>query len=278
MESCLYEGVLHHERLTPVRHRFHYRLHLVYLDAAELPELVRSGLVSARRFGLASFRRTDHLGDPLQPIDDYVRDIVQRESGTRPSGPVRVLTQLSCLGYYFGPLSLFHCFARDGVSAQAIVAVVQNTPWLERHTYVLWDGNREFSQGDGVYRHAKTFHVSPFMNMNIDYRWRIKQPGETYRVGIENLVDNEPMFRAGLFLRRMPWTRENRNRLLLRQPLAPFRITAAIYWQAFQLWRKKCPFYSHPKHVSQSLSDPTVASRSSRASCSEPFAPASCDA
>jgi DUF1365 family protein len=277
MESCLYEGVLHHERLTPVRHRFHYPLYLAYLDVEELPDLVRSGLVPAGRFGLASFRRTDHLGDPSQRFDDHVRDIVQQESGTRPSGPIRVLTQLSCLGYYFSPLNLFHCFGPDGVSVEAIVAEVQNTPWRERHAYVLWDGNRETSRGEGAYRHAKAFHVSPFMGMNIDYRWRITVPGETCQVGIQNLVNDEPVFQAGLQVRRVPLTQENRNRLLFRYPLAPFRITAAIYWQAFQLWRKKCPFYSHPHHESQGPPAPTFASPSSLATCSEHVAPAYCD-
>lgn len=278
MESCLYEGMLHHERLKPMRHRFHYRLCLAYLDLGELPGLVRSGLVSASRSGLASFRRTDHLGSPMRRIDDHVRDLVEQESGSRPTGPVRVLTQLSCLGYYFSPLNLFHCFGPDGASVQAIVAEVQNTPWLERHAYVLWDGNREKGGGDGVYRHTKTFHVSPFMGMNMEYRWRVKRPGETFRFVIENLADDEPVFRAGLHLRRVQLTQENRRRLLFRFPLSPFRITAAIYWQAFQLWRKKCPFHSHPKHVSQNSADATVANSPARTSCSKPFVAASCDA
>lgn len=277
MESCLYEGVLHHERLRPIRHRFHYRLWLAYLDLAELPELVRSGLLSNSRFGLASFRRGDHMWAPQRSLEDCIRDLVEQESGNRPMGPVRVLTQLSSLGYYFSPLNLYHCHGPDGVTVQAIVAEVQNTPWLERHAYVLWAGNREANTGDGVYRHPKTFHVSPFMGMNMEYRWRIKQPGERYQVSIENLADDEPMFRAGLHLRRAALTQENRHRLFLRYPLSPFRITAAIYWQAFQLWRSKCPFYSHPKQVSQSSMSVPPENSSSRTSCSEPFVTASCD-
>ncbi|HZZ79033.1 MAG TPA: DUF1365 domain-containing protein [Gemmataceae bacterium] len=277
MESCLYEGVLHHERLTPVRHRFHYRLCLAYLALEELPGLAKLNLISTDRFGLASFRRTDHVGDPRQNMADCIRDIVERESDARPTGSIRVLTQLSCLGYYFSPLNLFYCSEPDGESLEAVVAEVQNTPWLERHAYVLCDGNRETSRGDGVYRHAKNFHVSPFMGMNVEYRWHIQQPDERLDVRIENLVDEAPVFRAGLHLRRVPWTRANRNRLLLRYPLAPFRITAAIYWQAFQLWRKKCPFYSHPKHVKPGPAVSPVGSVVTRPSCNEHVATASCD-
>jgi DUF1365 family protein len=192
-------------------------------------------------------------------------------------GIIRVLTQLSCLGYYFSPLNLFCCFGLGGESLEAVVAEVQNTPWFERHAYVLWCGNREPERGDGAYRHAKDFHVSPFMGMNVEYRWHIPQPGETLDVGIENLVDDAPVFRAGLHLRRVPLTRANRNRLLLRYPLAPYRITAAIYWQALQLWRKKCPFYSHPKHLKPSPKASTAEIESSQPSCNEHFATASCD-
>ncbi|MBM3994993.1 MAG: DUF1365 domain-containing protein [Planctomycetes bacterium] len=263
MESCLYEGVLQHERLTPVRHRFDYRLSLDYLDLDEIPGLAKSELISTWHFGLASFRRTDHLGDPRQKIADHIRDLVERESGARPLGPVRLLTQLSCLGYYFSPLNLFYCFAPNGSSIEAVVAEVQNTPWLERHAYVLWDGNREACRGEGIYRHAKNFHVSPFMGMNVEYRWRIKKPGETMDVGIENLVEEAPVFRAGLHLRRVPLTPATRNRLLMRYPLAPFRITAAIYWQAFQLWRKKCPYYPHPKDAKPNQAAPTIANAAS---------------
>lgn len=278
MESCLYEGVVHHERLKPLRHRFHYKIQLAYLDLAELPTLMRSRLVSTSRCGVASFRRADHLGDARRKIDDHVRDLVEQETGSRPRGPVRVLTQLSCLGYSFSPLSLSYLYGLDGASIQSIVAEVQNTPWLERHAYVLWDGNRETGAGDGVYRHGKAFHVSPFMRMSMHYRWRLKQPGETIQVGIENLVGEELVFRAGLHLWQLPLTQQNRRRLLFRYPLWPFRITAAIYWQAFQLWRKKCPFYSHPKHVSQSSSDATDANSSSRVFGNEPFVKNSCDA
>jgi DUF1365 family protein len=248
MESCLYEGAVHHERLTPVRHRFGYRLYLAYIDLAEAPALRRAGLLSQNRFGLASFRRSDHAGVASEPLETAVRSLVQRH-GARADGPIRLLTPLSCLGYFFSPLKLFYCFAADGTQVQSVVAEVQNTPWLERHRYVLWEGNRESNGAADAYRHAKTFHVSPFMEMNMEYRWRIAAPGADLHVGIENVAAESVVFRAGLALRRVEWTAASRSRMVRRYPFMPARITAAIYWQAFQLWRKKCPFHAHPKHT-----------------------------
>lgn len=246
MESCLYEGIVRHERFQPVTHRFSYRLFMTYLDLDEVPALLRAGLLSGGRFAAAGLLRRDHFGDPRRPLAECVRERVAEATGVVPTGPVRLLTQLRCLGYYFSPLNLFFCLAADGHTPEAIVAEVQNTPWLERHSYLLWAGNRE---GDPThYRHAKSFHVSPFMGLAMEYRWRVPPPGEALSVTIENGADSSPLFRAGLGLRRVPLTRGNQLRLLCCYPLLPARITAAIYFEAFHLWRKRCPYYPHPGH------------------------------
>lgn len=247
MESGLYEGVVRHQRLTPVRHEFTYRLFLAYLDLAEAPGLIDAGVISARLFGLASHRRADHFGAGV-PLDRAVRDRVAEETGTRPTGPIRLLTQLGCLGASFRPLSLFYCFDEAGTTIKAVVAEVRNTPWRERHTYVLWSGNRESATDDETrHRHAKAFHVSPFMEMALDYRWRLSRPGERLRVDIENVADGATLFRAGLSLRRRELTRGNLWRMLVKHPLLPVRVTAAIYFQAFLLWSRRCPYRPHPK-------------------------------
>lgn len=258
MESCLYQGVVHHERLRPVTHRFAYRLYMNFLDLAEVPTLLRSGLVSESRWSPNGFLRRDHFGDPRQPLAQSVRDLVEQETGILPDGPIRVLTQLRSLGYYFSPLNLFFCFAGDGQQLQAVIAEVQNTPWLERHCYVLWHGNRFGTGRQAQYRHLKSFHVSPFMGMDVDYRWRLSDPGEQVQVGIENTQENSPLFRAEMRLRRVPLTRRNQLAMHCRFPWMTARITAAIYLQAFQLWRKKCPFYPHPKHAAEPAPPPRL--------------------
>ena len=172
MESCLYEGIVHHERFRPVNHRFRYHLFMAYLDLEELPGLLRSGELSSASFAPSSFFRRDHFGDPRRSLPETVREVAE-EAGATVDGPIRLLTQLRYFGYYFSPLNLFFCFGADGKTVQAVVAEVQNTPWLERHCYVLWPGNQEEAEPTGHYRHAKDFHVSPFMAMNLEYRWHV---------------------------------------------------------------------------------------------------------
>jgi DUF1365 family protein len=261
MESCLYEGVVYHERLQPVKHRFHYRLYMNFIDLAEVPALLRAGLLSERRFSPNGFLRRDHFGDPLQPLAESVRDLVQRETGLEANGPIRLLTQLRNLGYYFSPLNLFFCYRSDGRALQAVVAEVQNTPWLQRHCYVLWHGNQVGTGPELEYRHPKSFHVSPFMGMDVDYHWRLSVPAERLQIGIVNTQENRPLFRASMALRRVPLSRRTQSTVHWRYPFMTARITAAIYLQAFSLWRKKCPFYSHPRHHAEPKSPPITSAR-----------------
>jgi DUF1365 family protein len=137
MESALYEGrVLHSRQLAP-RHAFTKRLYLLYLDLAELDRVFAGRwLWGVERARLASFRRADHLGDPALSLDRVVRDLVLERTGRALEGPIRLLTQLRTAGYVFNPVSFFYGFATSG-ALEAVVADVSNTPWNERHAYVL---------------------------------------------------------------------------------------------------------------------------------------------
>jgi uncharacterized protein len=136
--SAVYEGWVRHRRVRPVEHSFRYRVFMAYLDLAELPELFdRVPLWSARRAAPAWFRRSDFLGDPELPLRDAVLDRVEELGGARPAGPVRLLANLRYLGHSFNPVSFYFCFAEDGERLAAVLAEVTNTPWGERHSYLL---------------------------------------------------------------------------------------------------------------------------------------------
>src|SRR5437868_6218532 len=97
--SAVYEGTIRHRRFEPVEHSFCYPLFLMYLDLAELPEVLDPyPFFSARRRAPARFRREDFMGDPGRPLDECARDAVAAATGERPAGPVRLLTGLR----YFG--------------------------------------------------------------------------------------------------------------------------------------------------------------------------------
>jgi DUF1365 family protein len=232
-----------------VEHAFRYGLYLVYLDLDELPMLLEGGYGLRRAtFAPASFRRTDHLGDPQVPLADAVRELVHERTGWRPAGPIRLLTLLRNWGYYFNPLSLYYCFASGTQEVEAVVAEVSNTPWRERHWYVLWQGNRIGEPSQLKFRHPKDFHVSPFLDLDFVYEWHLSPPREQLNVALATLRGEDRVFDASFSLKRRELTRGNMLRTLARFPWMTARVVQAIYWQAFRLWRKKCPFYPHPKH------------------------------
>jgi uncharacterized protein len=253
MHSCLYHGYVQHRRLSPAKHVFRYGLYLAYVDLAELPTLLagRYG-VGRGRFAPASFFRADHLGDADRPLADAVADLVEQRSGRRPEGPVRLLTPLRNWGYYFSPLSLYYCFDRAGQKVDTVVAEVTNTPWLERHWYVLDARNQCGKPSQLRYRHPKDFHVSPFLDMDLQYEWFLREPGEQLKVAIVNSQGGQRVFDVSMVLRRRELSRRSVRRTLIRHPWMTGRMVQAIYWQAVWLWWKKCPFYAHPTTLPES--------------------------
>src|SRR5271165_3064736 len=205
MQSCFYQGTVRHRRWIPVPHAFRFRLFLVYVDLAELDLLFgRRGIWSTRWPALARFRRRDHLGDPRQPLEQSVRDLVGSRLGFRPSGPIRLLTHFRYCGFLMNPVSLYYCFNSGGEFVEAVVAEVNNTPWNEQHCYVL--DTRGRTTGDRLEAtHPKAFHVSPFLSLAMDYHWRLNTPSERLVVHIENLAPGEKKpFDATLVLFRTP--------------------------------------------------------------------------
>src|SRR5688572_22693778 len=168
MNSCIYRGKVRHRRYTPRENSFNYSLFMMYLDLDELPTLFKHyPLWSARRFALAWFRRKDYLFRPNIPLAEEVREIVYRETRRKHKGPIRMLTHLRYFGYCFNPITLYYCFDSAGAQVEYIVAEVRNTPWNERHCYVLSVDRKEAASGKFSFRHAKAFHVSPFMKMDM---------------------------------------------------------------------------------------------------------------
>jgi DUF1365 family protein len=247
MNSCFYEGRVMHRRHGEVEHRFRYSLCMAYVDLEELSSLVkRESFLSASRFAPASFLRRDHVGEPTQSLDSTIRELVSTETGNSPTGPIRVLTQLRYWGYYFSPLNLFYCFDRDGERVESIVAEVSNTPWKQKHCYVLWSGNRRVGS-ENEHRHKKAFHVSPFQDMDAEYDWTLSSPGDHLTVLIRSRRSEQPVFDAAMSLRRRPWKRGTLPWMLVKHPVSTAKIVAAIYFEAFRLWLKNAPFYPHPQ-------------------------------
>jgi DUF1365 family protein len=248
MQSCLYYGQVRHRRFSPVAHTFSYSFFLTYLDLAELPTLFKGRwLWSSERFALAQFRRTDHLGDPQASLDQAVRDLVEQRLGQRPQGPIRLLTHLRYFGYCFNPVSFYYCYDAAGQHVETIVAEVNNTPWGEQHCYVLGETRNEGTAEKKRYRFGKAFHVSPFMDMEVDYDWRFGAPGRQLIIHMDNLKAGRKFFDATMTLLRREISTATLTQALVRYPFVTGKVISAIYWQAFRLWLKKAPVYEHPQ-------------------------------
>ncbi len=256
MHSAIYRGWVRHRRFAPRAHAFGYRLFMMYLDLAELDRVFRGRwLWSTRRLALARFHREDHLGDARVPLDRAVRDLVERDTGRRPAGPIRLLTHLRYFGYGFNPVSFYYCFDATGTRVETIVAEVNNTPWGEQHCYVLSDSLNDDVARNKRYRFAKDFHVSPFMPMEVGYDWRFGPPEATLNIHMR-LNGEAKVFDATLHLERSPLTGANLARVLAAFPLMTLKIIAAIHWEALKLWLKRVPVHTHPKKLMHGGADP----------------------
>jgi DUF1365 family protein len=247
MKSSIYVGQVRHRRMKPVPHGFRYRMFMMYLDLAELPSVFRGRWFwSACRPALARFRRRDHLGDPGVPLDQAVRELVRSETGTTPAGPIRLLTHLRYFGHVFNPVSFYYCFDAEDQRVETIVAEVSNTPWGERHCYVLPQSADAGRAGHHRFMPEKEFHVSPFMEMEVAYDWRFSEPGKRLTVHMENSLEGAKVFDATLDLKRERISGQSLSRVLVLFPLMTVRIVAAIYWEALKLWLKGVPVHDHP--------------------------------
>jgi len=241
--SCIYEGELTHRRHRHPARALRHRLFMMYLALEELPDLFDGfPLWSARRPSVAWFRRKDHYGESSVPLEDAIRDVVAHARGHSFSGPVRLLTHLRYFGYGFNPVSFYYCWDRGDENPQTIVAEVNNTPWNERQMYVIPGA----SSGVTRYSTAKTFHVSPFLGMDLDYEWVFHTPGATLLAEVHVRRDAEAVLDARLQLRRRPIDGRELSRLLIKKPLMTLQIVHAIYSEALRLWLRGASFYPHP--------------------------------
>jgi len=261
-EPGLYTGTLRHRRFRPRMHQFTYTLFMAWLDIDRIPELMaKSPWTSYNRFNWAGFDERDHFGDPRLSMRERVAQDAITHGVPLPDGPIFLLTHLRYLGYCFNPISFYFCYDRSGY-LDTILAEVNST-FGESCNYWLWPKNRQSSVSALHYVCPKAMHVSPFMDMHLDYEFVLTRPDKKLVAHMNTMQRGaasgltSPFFDATLALEHQPFTTRNLGLALLRHPWMTAKVIGAIHWQALRLFLKRVPVYTHPARIRPPVQEAT---------------------
>jgi uncharacterized protein len=249
IEPGLYVGSVMHRRFRPVRRRFEYRVFWLILDLDRLPEMTHGlKLMSVERFNLLSFHARDHADGRDGSLRHKVAALATA-AGFVADGRMLLMTMPRVLGYVFNPISVFFCHdARDRLTA--IVWEVSNT-FGGRHSYVIGIGDADAMVQRQ--RCRKELHVSPFIGMDIEYRFRLVRRGGRLTIGIADHDRDGLLMSAAMTAERRPLTDRGLLAAFVRMPFETVKVTAAIHWEALQLWLKGARFLNGPPGGDKSI-------------------------
>lgn len=237
MNSALYMGTVIHHRFRPREHHLKYSLCWMLFDLDELPTLpVR--LLSHNGANLVGFHDRDHLDGSTTPPRVQIEAHLRAAGLTPDGGAIRVLCMPRVLGHVFNPISVWFCHRRDG-SLAAMLYEVNNT-FGQRHCYLIPVAESPAGSPDQVIRQScqKQFYVSPFMDLNMTYDFRIVPPGERTAVVVDGRDGDGKLISASFTGRRRELTDASLLGVVLRFAMLTTKVVAAIHWEAARLWLK----------------------------------------
>ena len=250
MESCIYKGFVTHRRFTPFRHFFSYKTFSILFDLDELEELNKKiSFFSLNSFNLFSFYNKDHGERDGSNLKTWVNDNLKKHNLILNISSIKLLCFPRIFGYAFNPLSIFYCYDRNQL--KAILYEVKNT-FNEQHTYIfLVDKNKKIiSQNCN-----KKFYVSPFIEMDTLYNFRLSRPDENLKI----LIKQTDMFKKKILVacqvgKKQPLDAKQLIINFFTHPLMTFKIIIAIHFEALRLWKKGAIFKKRNKKIKNRVS------------------------
>jgi len=251
--NSIYVGNITHRRFSPKKHSFSTRLYMLALDVDDVEsQSSAQGLFGFRWYYPLRFNEKDYLRNEPFSLSQRIKNKVQQLNGHEDIKRMVMLVQVRCFGIYFSPANFYFCY-NDNDECTQMLAEVSNTPWNERHYYLI-----DLLKPSDEQVNDKAFQVSPFMDLNMRYFWHIKAPtinNDNLLINIENkkLITKEnreqykKLFDATLMMKKEPLNTKSLFAIWIQLPVMTVKIITGIYWQALKLFIKRVPFIGYQK-------------------------------
>ncbi len=248
MNSCIYNGEVVHKRFKPVKHFLRYKTFSFFIDLEEIEKLDKDNpIFSYNRFNIFSFYDKDHGDRDGKPLKIWVLDNLKKFDISENINNIKLLCYPRIFGYVFNPLSIFYCYENNLL--KAIFYEVKNT-FNEQHTYIFKvKDNNKIDQ-----KCKKKFYVSPFMDMDTYYNFKLLSPNEKLSISINQSYKEEVVLTAVQSGKRKEFTFKQLIINFFKYPLMTVKIISAIHFEALLLWKKGAIYRKRDKKIKNNLS------------------------